>query len=163
MVATIPPSPLFLQEEELRRGVGLILAASQRLAASQVEALARHGLGPAQHRLLAYLGESPALHFSELAKRFQVSKQNLWRALRPLVERGLVVSVSDSEDRRRRVFSLTGEGRTLVREVSASSVRLLAAAYRENGPEAIEGFQRLLRSLAPEGWTVARTNMEAGS
>ena len=151
-MAALNPHPLFLREDELRLGVSLLQAASQRLRNAEAELLETHGIGPAQQRILAYLALAADATPSELNRLFQVSKQNLWRLLRPLLARNLIRAAPDPADRRRKRLSLTSEGRAAINTLSEPSLRLLAQAYRGEGADATEGFRRVLAALAPEGW-----------
>ena len=152
MGGMIPRTALFLREEELRRGAILLQAASQRLTASEAELCKKHQVGPAQQRLLCYLSLSDCPSISELSRDFQVTKQNLWRVLSPLLERGLVAASPDAQDKRRRVLSLTPKGEKVMREISAPALELMERALRKQRAETVKDLRLLLCDLAPEGW-----------
>ncbi|MGR4001226.1 MAG: MarR family transcriptional regulator [Alphaproteobacteria bacterium] len=152
MDAMVPPSPLFLREDELRLSVSLLQAAAQNINTSQAQLLEKYNIGPAQQRLLAYLALSSGKSVSELMSLFQVSKQNLWRTLRPLLERQLIIATTDPQDRRKKILSLSNEGRQLTEQTSQPTLQLLANVYRNEGAEATEGFRQILRALAPKNW-----------
>ncbi|MDA8000915.1 MAG: MarR family transcriptional regulator [Alphaproteobacteria bacterium] len=152
MGATFPPSPLFLREDELRLGVSLLHAAAQNINTAQNRLLEKHGIGPAQQRLLAYLALESEVPVATLITLFQISKQNLWRALRPLLKRGLITAATDPRDKRRKILSLTGAGRQIAEQISHPALQLLAQAYKNEGAEATEGFRRILHALAPQNW-----------
>ena len=153
MGVMIPRTALFLREDELRRGAALLQAASQNLTASEAALCRDHEIGPAQQRLLCYLSLCPNDSISDVTRNFQVSKQNLWRLLRPLIDRGFVATATDPQDRRRRALSLTPEGERVMREISAPALELMERAFRNQGAETVADFRNLLGDLAPEGWS----------
>ncbi len=163
MGGMIHRTALFLREEELRRGAALLQAASQNLTASEAALCRKHEIGPAQQRLLCYLALCPNDSISDVTRSFQVSKQNLWRLLRPLLERGLVATATDSQDRRRRALSLTPAGEKVMQEVSAPALELMERAFRNQGAETVEGFHNLLGDLAPQGWSERSQDEDKGT
>ena len=60
---------------------------------------------------------------------------------------GFVLQKTGATDRRQRLLYLTGTGTELEARLTALQGRRFAAAYREAGAEAVDGFQRVLRGL----------------
>jgi DNA-binding MarR family transcriptional regulator len=54
------------------------------------------------------------------------------------------------EDRRQRLLSLTPSGAALERRLFERQRARLAPAWREAGPEAVEGFRRVMRGIMDE-------------
>ena len=84
---------------------------------------------------------------SELLHILSITKQSLSRVLSALVETGHVEQHTGPEDRRQRLLYLTETGIALEARLTALQGRRFAAAYREAGAEAVDGFQRVLRGL----------------
>lgn len=147
---------LFLREEQLREGLALLDLAARALARAGGEGLAREGLGPTQARILFFAGRVREATVGDLLILLDVSKQNLNRALKPMIERGLVTLAPAARDRRRRVLTLTTAGRALEAAVIEPERARLAGAYRGAGAQAVEGFRRVLASLiGPRATAVA--------
>ena len=83
----------------------------------------------------------------ELLGILRITKQSLGRVLGQLVRQGFVVQRPGPSDRRQRLLELTPKGRALERELSAPQRARVAAAYREAGPQAVEGFRRVLLGI----------------
>ena len=60
---------------------------------------------------------------------------------------GFVLQKTGATDRRQRLLYLTETGSELEARLTALQGRRFAAAYREAGAEAVDGFQRVLRGL----------------
>jgi DNA-binding MarR family transcriptional regulator len=144
---------LFLREEELREGLALMFQAWRDLNRATDAALGAHGLGRAHHRAIYFVGRHPGLTVGALMALLGITKQSLHRVIGELMARKLVVQRPGPVDRRERLLELTDAGRALERELTEAQRALIAAAYRNAGAAAVEGFRRVLLGLieAPAG------------
>jgi len=154
-MATPPPSPgaspLFLREEEIRRGVELLHFGQAEIARATDAQLDALGLGRADQRALYFIARRPGLSVSDLLRLLGITKQSLGRVLDPLVERGLVEVVPGSRDRRQRLLRVTAEGARIEAELFATIRERMAQAYSQAGQGSVTGFWRVLETLiAPE-------------
>ncbi len=148
---------LFLREEELRLAQDLLFFGYRDFTAGADAILAELGLGRAHHRVLHFVGRRPGITVGELLAILAITKQSLGRVLTPLVEEGYVAQSTGRADRRQRLLSLTPKGEALERRLFERQREWVMRAYREAGPEAVEGFRRVMRGLmGPE----ARTQLE---
>jgi DNA-binding MarR family transcriptional regulator len=143
-------NPLFLREEELRQGIELLFFAYRDFTAEPDTILAEYGFGRAHHRVIYFVGRNPAMTVSELLGILRITKQSLARVLGLLIERGLVEQRPGRDDRRQRLLHLTPSGQALERQVFERQRERLAKAYRDAGPQAVEGVRRVLRGMADE-------------
>jgi len=143
-------NPLFLRDEALREGLSQIAALQRRLAEAAAPVLAARGLGPADHRALFAIGQSPDIGMGALRARLGVSKQSLGRVITGLTDTGLVNQVQDGGDGRRRRLRLTAAGREVEAALWQSQRQVLAQAYRDAGAEAVEGFRTVLSGASTE-------------
>jgi DNA-binding MarR family transcriptional regulator len=148
---------LFLREEEIRAAQDLLFFAYRDFTNAADVILEELGLGRAHHRALHYIGRNPGISVSELLAILGITKQSLARVLNELVERGHVAQVPGQTDRRQRLLSLTEQGRALERRLYEQQRERLAAAYREAGGAAVEGFRRVMRGIMDDD---ARAYME---
>ncbi|MBV9842432.1 MAG: MarR family transcriptional regulator [Sphingomonadaceae bacterium] len=144
------PSPLFLREPEIRRGVELLYFGYSHLTRSIDENLAAQGLGRAHHRALYFIARQPDLRVSDLLKLLAITKQSLGRVLNELGERGLVESRTGKSDRRQRLLRLTPAGAKLEAALFDALRGRLSAAYASAGPSAVAGFWQVLEGLIPD-------------
>lgn len=149
--ASVSPnaSPLFLRENEVRRGVELLFFGYTRLTRSIDHGLAEQGLGRAHHRALYFIARQPDLNISELLKILAITKQSLGRVLTDLADRGLVETRAGQVDRRQKLLRLTQEGMRFESELFEALRHNLAAAYAAAGQESVTGFWRVLEGLIP--------------
>lgn len=141
-------NPLFLRDEELRQGMEMLFFAWARVSAGADQVLARHGLGRAHHRAIYFIGRNPDITVGDLLAILGITKQSLSRVVRRLTDEGYVEQRPGLQDRRQRRLSLTESGQRLEREAFEAQRALFAAAYRQTGVEAVEGFRQVLGSLA---------------
>ena len=143
-------NPLFLREDELRRGMELLFFAYRDFTAEPDRILARYKYGRAHHRVIHFVGQYPSITVSELLNILGITKQSLSRVLVQLVRDGLVVQRPGLRDRRQRLLELTESGHELERRLSEDQRARIARAYRDAGAEAVEGFRTVLGNLINE-------------
>jgi DNA-binding MarR family transcriptional regulator len=157
----LPPKAarmLFLREEELRLAQDLLFFGYRDFTAGADRILAELGMGRAHHRVLHFVGRAPGITVGDLLAILAITKQSLGRTLQPLQTEGFVRQTTGRADRRQRLLSLTEAGAELERRVFEAQREWVLRAYREAGPEAVEGFRRVMRGLmGPE----ARAQFEA--
>ncbi len=146
-VAAGPRGLLFLREEEIRRGIELLFYGYRDFIAEPDAILSPLGLGRAHHRALYFIGANPAIAVGDLMKILRVTKQSLARVLTDLMDRDLVEQRQDTDDRRRRLLSLTEQGTQLERKLFEAQRNRVAHAYRQAGPDAVAGFGLVLSGL----------------
>jgi DNA-binding MarR family transcriptional regulator len=138
---------LFLREEEIRMAQDLLFFAYRDFTGAADVILDELGLGRAHHRALHFIGRNPRIPVTELLSILRITKQSLARVLSVLVEQGYVSQAPGRDDRRQRLLSLTPKGEELERRLFARQRERLAAAYRDAGGPAVEGFRRVMRGI----------------
>jgi DNA-binding MarR family transcriptional regulator len=148
--ANMAASPLFLREDEVRRGVELLYFGYTRLTRSIDEGLIKQGLGRAHHRALYFIARQPDLTVSELLRLLAITKQSLGRVLNDLSSRNLVETKTGAQDKRQKLLRLTAEGTAFEAQLFEALRNGVAAAYAAAGQESVTGFWRVLEGLIPE-------------
>lgn len=138
---------LFLREEELRAAQDLMFFGYRDFTAGADAMLEELGLGRAHHRVLHFVGRHPGINVGDLLGILSITKQSLGRVLTPLVEQGLVQQAPGRADRRQRLLALTPDGSVLERRLFERQRETVMRAYREAGPQAVDGFRRVMRGL----------------
>ncbi|RME18741.1 MAG: MarR family transcriptional regulator [Alphaproteobacteria bacterium] len=141
------PSLLFLTDEQLRQGIEAMFFAYRGFTADPDRILAEHGYGRAHHRAIHFIHRSPGTTVNNLLSILGVTKQSLNRVLRSLIDEGLVEVRVGTRDRRERHLYLTEKGAALERELSDVQRERMRAAYRQAGPEAVQGFRAVLEAM----------------
>ena len=136
-----------LHDDEVRQGIELLFFAYRDFTAEPDAMLARRGFGRAHHRVVHFVGRHPEITVGELLGILRITKQSLGRVLGQLVRQGFVVQRPGPSDRRQRLLDLTPKGRALEHELSAPQRARVGAAYRRAGPQAVEGFRRVLLEI----------------
>ena len=85
--------------------------------------------------------------FDNLLSILGVTKQSLNRVLRTLIGDGLVISKVGELDKRERHLYLTDQGAELEATLSDAQRARMRAAYKDAGPEAVQGFKRVLEAM----------------
>jgi DNA-binding MarR family transcriptional regulator len=138
---------LFLREEELRQAIELLYFAYRDFTAEPDSILARFGFGRAHHRVIYFVGRQPGITVSALLATLRITKQSLSRVLGQLIDEGFITQEPGVRDRRQRLLQLTAKGISLERELTERQRARVARAFREAGPESVEGFRRVLTGL----------------
>jgi DNA-binding MarR family transcriptional regulator len=142
-----PASPVSLPDEEVRQGIELLFFAYRDFTAEPDAILARYGFGRAHHRVIHFVGRHPHITVSELLAILRITKQSLSRVLGHLVRQEFVLQRPGPHDRRQRLLELTAKGQELERSLSEPQRARVANAYRHAGPQAVEGFRRVLLEI----------------
>ena len=141
---------LFLREDEIRAAQDQMFFAYRDFTNAADVILQEIGLGRAHHRALHFIGRNPGITVSDLLTILRITKQSLARVLTVLIEQGYVTQSPGTADRRQRLLSLTEPGTLLERRLFERQRDRLAAAYREAGGAAVEGFRRVMRGIMDE-------------
>ena len=142
-----PASRVSLPDEEVRQGIELLFFAYRDFTAEPDAILARYGFGRAHHRVIHFVGRHPHITVSELLAILRITKQSLSRVLGHLVRQEFVLQRPGPHDRRQRLLELTAKGQELERSLSEPQRARIANAYRHAGPQAVEGFRRVLLGI----------------
>ena len=143
-------SPLYLRDEELKQGVDLLFFASRDISAHGEQVLRSAQLGRAHARAIYFIARNPGLSVAELLSILKVTKQSLNRVLNDLLEGGFVERKAGMRDRRTRQLRLTEKGAALEDAIWEARRTRVARAFREAGPEAVQGFRQVLASLVDD-------------
>jgi DNA-binding MarR family transcriptional regulator len=134
-------------EEKVQEGIELLFFAYRDFTAEPDAILARYGFGRAHHRVIHFVGRHPQMTVSELLAILRITKQSLSRVLNQLVRQEFILQQRGSHDRRQRLLGLTPKGRDLEQQLSEPQRARVANAYRKAGPEAVEGFRKIMLEI----------------
>ena len=156
-------SLLFLTDEQLRQGIEAMFFAYRGFTADPDRILAKLAYGRAHHRAIHFINRAPGTTVNNLLSILGVTKQSLNRVLRALIEDGLVESRVGTADKRERHLYLTEAGQTLEAELSNAQRARMRAAYKEAGPEAVQGFRKVLEAMMDADMRRAYTKLRETS
>ncbi|HCX15045.1 MAG TPA: MarR family transcriptional regulator [Rhodospirillaceae bacterium] len=140
-------NPLFLRDEDLRQGIELLFFAYRDFTSRGDVILAKHHFGRAHHRVVYFVGRYPEIPVSELLEILAITKQSLSRVLSQLVREGYIVQSAGTSDRRQRLLRLTEKGHALEQEITMEQRARIAAAYKDAGAIAVEGFRKVMLGI----------------
>ncbi|MEM7240774.1 MAG: MarR family transcriptional regulator [Pseudomonadota bacterium] len=138
---------LFLTDDQLLQGIELMYFAYRGFTSDPDKILDNYTYGRAHHRAIHFINRNRGLKVNDLLDILGITKQSLNRVLRQLIEDGLVESRVGQRDRRERRLFLTDAGTELERALSDAQRQRMRAAYRAAGPDAVQGFRRVLEEI----------------
>lgn len=157
-------SLLFLTDEQLRQGIEAMFFAYRGFTADPDRILADMSYGRAHHRAIHFINRAPGTTVNNLLAILGVTKQSLNRVLRTLIGDGLVESRVGTVDKRERHLFLTKAGAALEARLSDAQRARMRAAYKDAGPEAVQGFKQVLEAMMDADMRRAYTKLrESGS
>ena len=157
-------SLLFLTDEQLRQGIEAMFFAYRGFTADPDRILALMSYGRAHHRAIHFINRAPGTTVNNMLTILGVTKQSLNRVLRTLISDGLVESRVGVTDKRERHLHLTEEGKKLEAQLSDAQRARMRAAYKDAGPEAVQGFKKVLEAMMDADMRRAYANLrETGS
>jgi len=148
MVETKPGTNLlFLRDEDLRQGIELLFFAYRDFTAEADTILAKQKFGRAHHRVIYFVGQYPGMSVRDLLDILSITKQSLSRVLRQLVDEGYIDQQPGTTDRRQRLLTLTTKGKELEGLLTSEQRARIAAAYKNAGADAVEGFRKVMLGI----------------
>jgi DNA-binding MarR family transcriptional regulator len=109
--------------------------ASRHISKLYERHLSEAGITPTQFSILRTLGCCPSLTMANLAKAMVMDRTTLVRALKPLLQRGLVVAPSEGQSHHRLRVVLTRRGLTKLDEAAAHWATAQARFERSFGKQ----------------------------
>ncbi len=143
-------------DDDVRRAMELLFFAYRDFIAEPDNLLTELEFGRAHHRVIHFVGRNPGITVSELLGILKITKQSLGRVLGQLIEKGIVRQDPGARDKRHRHLTLTEAGRALELRVSADQRKRITEAFATVGPDAVAGFERVLRSMILDPADLAR-------
>jgi len=144
-------NPLFLRDEDLRQGIELLFFAYRDFTSRGDAILAKLHFGRAHHRVIYFVGRYPEIPVSELLEILSITKQSLSRVLSQFVREGYIQQKPGTADRRQRLLQLTEKGQALEQELTSEQRARIAAAYKDAGAVAVEGFRKVMLGVMDSG------------
>ncbi len=139
--------PQMPREEAVWEAIELLFFAYRDFTAEPDAILEQYGFGRAHHRVVHFVGRHPQMTVGELLVILRITKQSLNRVLGQLIRQGFIVQHRGVEDRRQRLLELTESGGELARRLSEPQRARVGAACRKAGPQAVEGFRKVLLGI----------------
>jgi DNA-binding MarR family transcriptional regulator len=102
---------------DLEQEVGAMVRRIKRVIAARARAV-HPELAPASYLMLAYVAEKGTMRASGIAEQFDMDKGAISRHVTHLTELGLLERVSDPEDGRAMLVSVSADGRTRLADVA---------------------------------------------
>lgn len=125
----------------------LIGGARRRIKQVAWDWLKPFGVTPQQAGVLVVLGTEGSVPLRELSSRIWCDNPTACRIINKLVERGLISSRPNIEDRRRYILRLTPAGQSLARELITLSNHLACAVEAGLTKEESDTLRHLLRRV----------------
>ena len=129
----------------------LIAAARHRIKQVVLAQVSQHRLTSQQFWMLIALRESPGLSQAEMAQRVRADAPTVSRTVSALLERGLLRSEPDPDDRRRSRMYLSARGERLAQELASVARDVRAALVDGMDEDEVaalrQGLQRVIANL----------------
>lgn len=142
---------LFLREEQLDAGAGLIMAAEKRLSLHVSEGLKEAGISRGEYDLLMGIRVHSGLNVSQMREELGMTVPTFARLLGRLDQKGLLEKKRSGRDGRARLLSLNPQGHALAERLSKAIRDVLRQAYREAGAEHVAGARAVLEAIVSYG------------
>jgi DNA-binding MarR family transcriptional regulator len=145
-------APLLKLEEFLPYRLSVLSnQVSQGIARTYVD---RFGLSVTEWRVIAILGRFPAIPASQVVERSAMDKVAISRAVRRLIDAGLVLREADDSDRRAKPLKLSEAGQGVHAAIAPAALdyeRRLLAALSPNEQAALNALIDKLEAVSRAG------------
>lgn len=107
----------------------------------------RTGLTPSQFDIIATLGNTPGMTFKELGEKTLITKGTLTGVVDRLQEKGLVLRVTQLEDRRSTIVKLTKKGEAEFKRVFAPQIAFGKQSFADYSDKEFDALENELGKL----------------
>ncbi len=142
---------LFLRDEELETGVGLVLFAEKRLMRAVQPFLEGQDLNRPAFEVLVAIATAPDQTIQHMRERLDMTVPTFARIIGQLDRQGLIAKGKSLQDGRARTLTLSAAGQRLMRPVIAKLRDIMRAAYRQVGAEQVVGAKAVLEAVMTHG------------
>tara|TARA_B100001057_G_C22291642_1_gene734717 strand:- start:112 stop:594 length:483 start_codon:yes stop_codon:yes gene_type:complete len=139
-------TPLFLNEEEIRKIIELMFFSYRDFTAGPDKILEKIKFGRAHHRVIYFVGKRKNLTIKELLSILKITKQSLSRVLNQLVAEKYI-NLSSGKDKRTKQLLLTKKGIELEKELSKIQINKIYNTLSKFNESDINGFKKVLFSM----------------
>ncbi|MFC6196550.1 MarR family winged helix-turn-helix transcriptional regulator [Ponticaulis profundi] len=137
-----------MTDENLDRGMLLLMAASRRLDVRLRSLVADEGLSPLEFSILMELLYDPGIDVTELRTRLGSTTPTIARVIAGLEKKDLILRPRQTGDGRRRALQLSERGNTLLLSAFAHLRKSMTQVYRQAGEPSVSGALDLLEAVA---------------
>ena len=142
-------TPLFLNENEIRKIIELMFFSYRDFTAGPDEVLEKMNFGRAHHRVIYFVGKQKNLTIKELLSILKITKQSLSRVLNQLVkEKYIILSVGD--DKRTKKLILSKKGQELEKKLSEIQMKKIYNVLLKFNEIDINGFKKILYEMVDD-------------
>jgi len=138
---------LFLREDQLYQGMELLFFAYRDFTSECDNILSNYGFGRAHHRVIYFVARNPNISVTDLLNILRITKQSLSRVLKHLVSENYIDVAKCELDGRRRLLTLTNQGKLLESRLSNIHKELISKAFREAGADSVAGYREVLMGI----------------
>ncbi len=124
---------------DLEQEVGAMVRRIKRVIAARARAV-HPELAPSSYLMLAYVAENGPMRASAIAEQFDIDKGAISRQVAHLTELELLARVTDPEDGRAMLVSVSDEGRTRLSDVAQHRRKWLDERLGDWSDDDLNGF-----------------------
>ena len=139
-------TPLFLNEDEIRKIIELMFFSYRDFTAGPDKILEKIKFGRAHHRVIYFVGKRENLTIKELLSILKITKQSLSRVLNQLVAEKYI-NLSSGKDKRTKQLLLTKKGIELEKQLSKIQINKIYNILSNFNESEINGFKKVLFSM----------------
>lgn len=138
----------------------LVVAASLVSQATARTYSTQYGIGIAEWRVLATLGEFGTMTAKQIGAHSHMHKTKVSRAVATLTEKKMLARRANRDDKREAFLTLSPAGQKIYNEIAPAAVALSQRVFGEVSPDDRAAFERVLDTVTARAARLADTNAE---
>lgn len=138
----------------------LVVAAALVSQATARTYATKYGIGIAEWRVIAQLGEFGTMTAKQIGARSHMHKTKVSRAVATLTRKKMLTRRANREDKREAFLSLSDEGSEVYRFISPAALALSNRMFGEVSAEDRDAFERVLDTVTARAAVLADTAVE---
>ena len=141
---------LYLKDDQIKEFIEKLFMAYRESFSDTKQALNKHSLGLAHHKVIHLISMYNGITISDLLKKLKITKQSLNRVLRDLIiNKAILLKKGEVDSRRRQIF-LNEKGRKLFEEIFSEQKKRIYNAFKNSDSDSVIKFKNVLKKIINE-------------
>ena len=141
---------LYLKDDQIKDFIEKLFMAYRESFSDTKQALNKHSLGLAHHKVIHLVSMYNGITISNLLKKLKITKQSLNRVLGDLIKSKAILLKRGEVDSRQRQIFLNERGKKLFEEIFLEQKKRIYNAFKDSDSDSVIKFKTVLKKIINE-------------
>jgi len=141
---------LYLKDENLKKFIEKLFFAYRESFSDPRNALKKHSLGLAHHKVIHLISMYEGITISDLLKKLKITKQSLNRIFKDLIKFNFIFFKKDKKDTRLKRIYLSKKGEELFNQIFFIQKKRIYKAFLSSSSKEVLFFENVINKIINE-------------